>query len=107
MSGVMEGRMEGRGGEGERSRSGAPGGRPGGGGGARWSARRTEGVVLRGRRGRAVALRRTGRSPGGRPGGALERAAQGGAGLAAAARRELGRAGPRGRAGGWHDQRVA
>ena len=36
-----------------------------------------------------VALRRAGRSPGGRPGGALERAPQAGGGLAAAARRGL------------------
>src|SRR5512144_945967 len=62
----------------------------------------------RSRRGRgAVWLRRAGRSPGGRPGGALERAAQGGGGPQVAARRGLGRAGPRDRAGGRHDLVVA
>jgi transposase len=47
MSGVMEGRMEGRVGEEERVRSGAPDGRPEGGREVRWSARRKEEVVLR------------------------------------------------------------
>jgi transposase len=47
MSGVMEGRMEGRGGESGRVRSGAPDGRPEGGREVRWSARRKEEVVLR------------------------------------------------------------
>src|SRR3954467_13108313 len=47
MSGVMEGRMEGSGGEPERSRSGAPDGRPEGGREVRWSARRKEELVLR------------------------------------------------------------
>src|SRR3954468_3984640 len=46
MSGVMEGRMEGSGGQ-ERSRSGAPDGRPEGGREVRWSARRKAEVVLR------------------------------------------------------------
>src|SRR4051794_18184327 len=54
MSGVMEGRMEGRGGEGERSRSGAPDGRPEGGREVRWSARRKEELVLRLLRGESL-----------------------------------------------------
>ena len=54
MSGVMEGRMEGRGGEGERSRFGAPDGRPEGGREVRWSARRKEEVVLRLLRGESL-----------------------------------------------------
>src|SRR3954467_2550196 len=85
MSGVMEGRMEGRGGEGERSRSGAPDGRPGGGreggwgsrsgaregrpeGGreVRWSARRKEELVLRLLRGASLdaLARETGQAAG-------------------------------------------
>jgi transposase len=47
MSGVMEGRMEGRGGESGRLRSGAPDGRLEGGWEVRWSARRKEELVLR------------------------------------------------------------
>src|SRR3954462_13099182 len=54
MSGVMEGRMEGRGGEGERSRSGARDGRPEGGREGRWSARRKEEMVLRLLRGESL-----------------------------------------------------
>src|SRR3954467_3782845 len=54
MSGVMEGRMEGRGGKGERVRSGAPDGRPEGGREVRWSARRKEEVVLRLLRGESL-----------------------------------------------------
>ena len=57
--------------------------------------------------GAGLALRRTGRSPGGRPGGALERAAQAGGGPAAAAWRVAWIAGARDRAGGGDDQRVA
>ena len=52
MSGVMEGRMEGRGGEEQRSGSGAPDGRLEGGRKVRWSARRKEELVLRLLRGR-------------------------------------------------------
>src|SRR3954468_5918000 len=54
-----------------------------------------------------VALRRAGRSPGGRRGVSRERAPQAGGGLAAAARRGAGRACARDRAGGRHDLRVA
>src|SRR3954471_10286625 len=66
MSGVMEGRMEGRGGEGERSRSGAPDGRPEGGREVRWSARRKEEVVLRLLRGASLdaLARETGQAAG-------------------------------------------
>jgi hypothetical protein len=46
MSGVMEGRMDGRGGGSERSRSGAPDGRAEGGREVRWRARREEELVL-------------------------------------------------------------
>src|SRR4051812_1865695 len=59
------------------------------------------------RRAGAGAFQRSGWSPGGRPGGALERAAQGGGGPAAAAWREPRCAGPRDRAGGGHDLVVA
>ena len=54
MSGVMEGRMEGSGGQTERVRSGAPDGRPEGGREVRWSARRKEEVVLRLLRGESL-----------------------------------------------------
>lgn len=66
MSGVMEGRMEGRGGEGERSRSGAPDGRPEGGREVRWSARRKQEVVLRLLRGEGLdaLARETGQAAG-------------------------------------------
>src|SRR5215204_3378471 len=66
MSGVMEGRMEGRGGEGERSRFGAPDGRPEGGREVRWSARRKEEVVLRLLRGESLdaLARETGQAAG-------------------------------------------
>src|SRR3954449_5435622 len=66
MSGVMEGRMEGRGGKGERVRSGAPDGRPEGGREVRWSARRKEEVVLRLRRGESLdgLARETGQAAG-------------------------------------------
>src|SRR3954468_24786292 len=65
MSGVMEGRMEGSGGQ-ERSRSGAPDGRPEGGREVRWSARRKEEVVLRLLRGEVLdaLARETGRPAG-------------------------------------------
>lgn len=43
----MGGRMEGSGGQGERSRFSEPSGRPEGGREGRWSARRKEGVVVR------------------------------------------------------------
>jgi transposase len=66
MSGVMEGRMEGRGGEQEWSRSGAPDGRPEGGREVRWSARRKEEVVLRLLRGESLdaLARETGQAAG-------------------------------------------
>src|SRR3954447_9518749 len=66
MSGVMEGRMEGRGGKGERVRSGAPDGRPEGGREVRWSARRKEEVVLRLLRGESLdgLARETGQAAG-------------------------------------------
>ena len=54
MSGVMEGRMGGRGDGVERLRSGAPDGRPEGGREVRWSARRKEEVVLRLLRGESL-----------------------------------------------------
>src|SRR3954469_15545539 len=65
MSGVMEGRMEGSGGQ-ERSRSGAPDGRPEGGREVRWSARRKEEVVLRLLRGEGLdaLARETGQAAG-------------------------------------------
>src|SRR5512143_1642118 len=66
MSGVMEGRMEGSGGEPERSRSGAASGRPEGGREVRWSARRKEEVVLRLLRGESLdaLARETGQAAG-------------------------------------------
>src|SRR4051794_6419221 len=66
MSGVMEGRMEGSGGEVERPRSGAPDGRPEGGREVRWSARRKEEVVLRLLRGESLdaLARETGQAAG-------------------------------------------
>ena len=66
MSGVMEGRMEGRGGESERSRSGVPDGRREGGREVRWSARRKEEVVLRLLRGEGLdaLARETGQAAG-------------------------------------------
>ena len=66
MSGVMEGRMGGSGGDVERLRSGAPDGRPKGGRGVRWSARRKEEVVLRLLRGEGLDLlaRETGQAAG-------------------------------------------
>src|SRR3954451_19381535 len=57
MSGVREGRMEGSGGEPERSRSGAADGRPEGGREGRWSARRKEEGVLRLLRGASLEAR--------------------------------------------------
>jgi transposase len=58
--------MEGRGGGGERSRSGAPDGRPEGGREVRWSARRKEEVVLRLLRGESLdaLARETGQAAG-------------------------------------------
>jgi transposase len=66
MSGVMEGRMEGGGGEQGRSRFGAPDGRPEGGREVRWSARRKEEVVLRLLRGEGLdaLARETGQAAG-------------------------------------------
>ena len=66
MSGVMEGRMAGQGGEAERSRSGAPDGRPEGGREVRWSVRRKEEVVLRLMRGEGLdaLARETGQAAG-------------------------------------------
>src|SRR5512144_2871074 len=66
MSGVMEGRMEGSGGDVERLRSGAPDGRPKGGREVRWSARRKEEVVLRLLRGESLdaLARETGQAAG-------------------------------------------
>jgi len=54
MSGVMEGGMDGSGGEGRSGRCGAPDGRPEGGREVRWSARRKEEVVLRLLRGESL-----------------------------------------------------
>ena len=54
MSGVMEGGMDGSGGEGRSGRCGAPDGRPEGGREVRWSARRKEGVLLRLLRGESL-----------------------------------------------------
>ena len=54
MSGVMEGGMDGSGGEGRSGRSGAPDGRPEGGREVRWSARRKQEVVLRLLRGESL-----------------------------------------------------
>src|SRR3954454_19738768 len=56
---------------------------------------------------RGDALQRAGRSPAGRPGGALERAPQGGGGPAVAAGRGPGRPGARDRPTGGGGQRVA
>src|SRR4051812_8514890 len=66
MSGVMEGRMEGSGGEPERSRFSAASGRPEGGREVRWSARRREEVVLRLLRGEGLdaLARETGQAAG-------------------------------------------
>jgi transposase len=66
MSGVMEGGMDGSGGEGRSGRSGAPDGRPEGGREVRWSARRKEQVVLRLLRGESLDLlaRETGQPAG-------------------------------------------
>jgi transposase len=66
MSGVMEGRMDGSGGEGRSVRSGAPDGRPEGGREVRWSARRKEDVVLRLLRGESLdaLARETGQAAG-------------------------------------------
>src|SRR5512144_2955305 len=70
MSGVMEGRMGGSGGEDRSVRSGAPDGRPEGGREVRWSARRKEEVVLRLLRGEGLdALARET----GQPAGAISR----------------------------------
>src|SRR3954463_8390960 len=54
MSGVMEGGMDGSGGEGRSGRSGAPDGRPKGGREVRWSARRKQDVVVRLLRGESL-----------------------------------------------------
>src|SRR4051794_9186057 len=54
MSGVMEGGMDGSGGEDRGVRSGAPDGRPAGGREVRWSARRKQEVVLRLLRGESL-----------------------------------------------------
>ncbi len=66
MSGVLEGRMDGRGDEGERSRCAATDGRPEGGREVRWSARRKEEVVLRLLRGESLdaLARETGQAAG-------------------------------------------
>src|SRR5512142_2986596 len=66
MSGVMEGRMEGSGAQGERSRPSEPSGRPEGGREVRWSARRKEEVVLRLLRGESLdgLARETGQAAG-------------------------------------------
>jgi transposase len=66
MSGVMEGGMDGSGGEGRSVRSGAPDGRPEGGREVRWSARRKEEVVLRLLRGEGLdaLARETGQAAG-------------------------------------------
>lgn len=66
MSGVMEGGMDGSGGEGRSGRSGAPDGRPEGGREVRWSARRKQEVVLRLLRGESLdaLARETGQAAG-------------------------------------------
>jgi transposase len=66
MSGVMEGGMDGSGGEGRSARSGAPDGRPEGGREVRWSARRKQEVVLRLLRGEGLdaLARETGQAAG-------------------------------------------
>ena len=66
MSGVMEGRMDGSGGEGRSGRSGAPDGCPEGGREVRWSARRKQEVVLRLLRGESLdaLARETGQAAG-------------------------------------------
>ncbi len=66
MSGVMEGRMEGSGGERAHVRSGTADGRPEGGRELRWSARRKEDVVLRLLRGESLdaLARETGQAAG-------------------------------------------
>src|SRR5512144_509814 len=70
MSGVMEGRMGGSGGEDRSVRSGAPDGRPEGGREVRWSARRKQEVVPRLLRGESLdALARET----GQPAGAISR----------------------------------
>src|SRR3954447_96051 len=66
MSGVMEGRMDGSGGEGRSGRPAAPAGRREGGGEVRWSARRKKEVVLRLLRGESLdaLARETGQAAG-------------------------------------------
>src|SRR3954463_10134861 len=66
MSGVMEGGMDGSGGERRSGRSGAPDGRPEGGREVRWSARRKQEVVLRLLRGESLdaLARETGQAAG-------------------------------------------
>jgi transposase len=66
MSGVMEGGMDGSGGEGRSGRSGAPDGRPEGGREVRWSARRKQDVVVRLLRGESLdaLARETGQAAG-------------------------------------------
>ena len=66
MSGVMEGGMDGSGGESRSARFGAPDGRPEGGREVRWSARRKQEVVLRLLRGESLdaLARETGQAAG-------------------------------------------